>query len=155
MTITIRISGPWKDTPLHRFQFTSAVAKFADEAGPVIRDELKAKAPVASGPNAVRPGRLRDAIRYSRSTTAGDTLKLEFSASPPYTKWVIGGTKPHLIEAVAARSLHFFDSAGGERFPRSVHHPGTQPNRFPRRALDSVQPEVTAMFRRTMLDAFT
>lgn len=151
----MRIQGNWKDTPLRRFQWSAAVTEFADQAGPMIRTALKDEAPVASGPNAVRPGRLRDAIRYSRSTIAGDSLKLEFSASPPYTKWVIGGTRPHEIAAVAAKTLHFIGGDGQDAFPRRVHHPGTAPNDFPRRALDSIQPDVSETFRRVMIDKLT
>lgn len=152
MSITVQFSGAWGNSPLGRFRWTAAAATFADQAGPIIRDALKAEAPVGTPPNDPRPGRLRDAIRYSRSTTAGDSLRLEFTASPPYTKWVLGGTRPHVIEAVAARSLHWVDG-NGDRFARRVHHPGTAPNPFPRRAMEACKDEVAEAFRQTMRDA--
>jgi hypothetical protein len=152
VSITIRFDGSWGNSPLGRFQWTAAAATFADEAGPVIRDALKEASPVGKPPNDPRPGRLRDAIRYSRSTTAGDSLRLEFTASPPYTRYVIDGTRPHLIEAVASRALHWV-AAEGDRFAKRVHHPGTAPNPFPRRAMETVKEPVSDLFKTTMRDA--
>lgn len=153
MSMTLKFNGTWGHSPLGRFKWAAAAAEFADAAGPVVRTALKKEAPVASGPNAVRPGRLRDAIRYSRSSTAGDSLRLEYTANPPYTPFVIKGTKPHDIEAVAAQTLHWVGGGGGDVFRRRVHHPGTAPNPFPRRAMEACKSEVADLFKQTMTDA--
>lgn len=153
MSMTLKFNGSWGASPLGRFKWAAAAAAFADVAGPVVRSALKKEAPVASGPNAVRPGRMRDAIRYSRSSTAGDALRLEYTASPPYTPFVIDGTKPHDIQAVAAQSLHWIGPGGADVFRRAVHHPGTAANRFPRRAMEASKAEVAELFKQTMTDA--
>lgn len=51
-------------------------------------------------------------------------------------KWVITGSRPHIIEPRVARALHF-KMNGHEVFAMRVHHPGTRPNDFPGRAWNS------------------
>ena len=121
------------DSPLARFSWAKAATVWADEAGPLVRAALKDEAPVGQGE---RAGRLRDAIRYERQVNLGEGLvTLRFDSHTPYTKYVIDGTRPHLITAKAARALHWVDASGRDQFRRSVKHPGTKPNPFPERAV--------------------
>lgn len=135
------------DNPLRRFSWTRAAVSWADEAGPLVRTALKAKAPVGKaqpgGRN--RPGRLRDSVRYQRTTAVGG-VQVFFLANVPYTPYVIGGTRPHPIAAKAARSLHWVGPQG-DMFARSVHHPGTKANPFNERAVFPLTEVLRDMFK--------
>lgn len=132
MTVTMRVE---RSRPLQQFDFLRGAVAWADEVGPALRTELKRRAPV--GHRSPRPGRLRDSIRYSRTTT-GAGVRMEFRAHVPYAKFVVGGTRPHLISARAARALHWIDGAGSH-FAKTVHHPGTAPNPFPAEAVQATR----------------
>lgn len=126
-------AGRAADSPFARFSWAKTATTWADEVGPLVRSALKDKAPVGKGE---RGGRLRDAIRYERATNLGAGLvTLTFVSNTPYTRYVIDGTRPHLITAKAARALHWVDASGRDQFRRSVKHPGTKENPFPERAV--------------------
>jgi hypothetical protein len=125
-----------KDSPLARFSWRRAAVAWADESGPLIRTALKNAAPVGKGP---RAGRLRDAIRYERATGEG-SVTLKFSTYVPYAPYVLGGTKPHVISAQAARALHWQRPDGSDIFRRKVSHPGTKPNPFPEKVIPVLAP---------------
>lgn len=77
-----------------------------------------------------------------------DVGDLEASISPlaSYAVFVEKGTAPHLIVPVNA-SVLAFEGAGGELvFTRLVHHPGTKPNPFMRRAADATEGKVLDTF---------
>lgn len=112
----------------------------ADRIGPSFRRVLKDVAPIGDPLNDLTPGRLMRSIRYSRTTT-GHAVRMEFTAHTPYAGYVLGGTRPHIIEAVAARSLRW-NTIAGPRFARRVHHPGTRANDFPARALASRRDQI-------------
>lgn len=127
---------------LRRFIWMRGAVTFMDRAGPELRSAIKREAPVGEGPGA---GRLRDSVRYSRSTRA-ILVRGEFRAHTPYTRYVVDGTRPHIIRPVAARALHWRD-AGGDHFARLVRHPGTRPNPFARRAADRMHAQLKEWFR--------
>jgi hypothetical protein len=52
----------------------------------------------------------------------------------PATRYVIEGTRPHLIRPRRARALRF-EVGGDVVFTKLVRHPGTRPNNFLARAL--------------------
>lgn len=85
----------------------------------------------------------RDKLRFRVRTEGADTV-LEF-LGPSYLNYVIGGTKPHVIEPRRASALVFEWKGGQLFFFRRVHHPGTKPNDFPMKAWRS--------FRATLLRA--
>jgi len=130
MSIDIKVerSGNWT------WRGIRALVSAADKIGPELRDEMKKEAPVGNPMNDPHPGRLRDSIRYSRTTTSAG-VRMSFTAHTPYAGYVIGGTGPHIISARAARSLRWM-TPSGSRFARQVHHPGTEANPFPRRAME-------------------
>lgn len=129
-------AGRAADSPFARFSWAKTATTWADEVGPLVRSALKDKAPVGKGE---RAGRLRDAIRYERATNLGEGLvTLTFASNTPYTRYVIDGTRPHLITAKAARALRwqwYGHAPGAIAFAKSVHHPGTKPNPFNERAV--------------------
>ena len=142
MGINIRVSGTSGGSNLGRFQWKAAAVKWADEIGPIVRSELKAKAPVAK--DGAGAGRLRDSIRYERNTVGGG-VTATFTAYVPYAKYVVEGTGPHIIRARAARYLHWKD-AGGDHFAKQVNHPGTKPNDFAKRAVEPLVPLIQHRF---------
>jgi hypothetical protein len=143
MTMTIRVTNT---QPRDQFDFLRSAVAFADEVGPKVRDEMRRRAPV--GVFSPQPGRLSRSIRYSRTVRAG-TVRMEFKAHVPYARYVTGGTGPHLITRRAAMALHWLN-ASGSHFARTVHHPGTAPNRFPHEALTLSKPLVEVAFRQHM-----
>lgn len=52
----------------------------------------------------------------------------------PAVRFVLDGTRPHLIRPRRAKALHFYVD-GSEVFTRLVRHPGTRANNFLGRAL--------------------
>lgn len=147
--MTIEIVNSSGRPPRNRFEWMVASRKFSDTAGPLIRTALKVESPVGDGP---RRGRLRDSIRYERPIATPDNLVMSFNAYTPYARYVLDGTKEHDIYPKAARYLHFTGRGGGDVFvgPRGssahVHHPGTKPNPFNKKAMDRVRPEVQRLF---------
>jgi HK97 gp10 family phage protein len=150
MSVSVSLTG--SVPPRKQFVWLRAAVKWADEVGPAVRTALKANAPVGQGP---RAGRLRDSIRYQRTTT-GASVSITFNAYTPYARYVIEGTRPHAIYPVAARYLHFKGRSGGDVFvgPRGssahVNHPGTKANPFNRRAMQEMRPYLQATYTRIM-----
>ncbi|MFD8509719.1 hypothetical protein ACFV27_01035 [Streptomyces antimycoticus] len=52
----------------------------------------------------------------------------------PAVRFVLDGTRPHVIRPRRAKALRF-DSGGRTVFAKVVHHPGTEPNNFLAEAL--------------------
>ena len=76
-----------------------------------------------------------------RRTVSG--FESEISPQVPYAVYVEYGTRPHTITPVRARALRF--EVGGEPvFTRLVHHPGTKPNPFVRRAAEKTVRKVSS-----------
>lgn len=116
-----------------------AAAAWADAVEPLALSALRREAPVGQGPGA---GRLRDSIRSRRSLDAAQVV-LTFTASVPYTPFVLNGTSPHTIRPRRAAALRW-DGPDGPVFAREVHHPGTRPNQFPQRALRPLSAAIQA-----------
>jgi hypothetical protein len=75
-----------------------------------------------------RTRRLRDSIHFELDD-AGAELVGTVGTNVSYAKFVHDGTAPHVIEAKAARALHFFAN-GKEVFVKRVNHPGTKARPF-------------------------
>lgn len=140
MTISMKVQYSKPPSNLAKFNLKAALAAWADEVGPVVREALKDAAPVGVGAGA---GRLRDSIRYERQA-AVTGITLLFTANTPYAKYVIDGTAPHEIRPKAARMLHWTGDGGESHFGRVVHHPGTQPNNFAERAIKPLETAIRA-----------
>ncbi len=96
---------------------------FATRLGPDISGLAKAYAPK-------RTGRLAESIEFHLD---GHTLIV--AAHTPYAAYVELGTRPHVIMPRNALALRWYDGGGFPVFARIVHHPGTRPEPYLRRAL--------------------
>lgn len=105
------------------------------DSGYVLRTALKAAAPKKTGAMAASIG----------FRTAGGTggVTLTFFANQT-AQYVIGGTRPHLIRPRFRRALHW---PGAAHPVRVVHHPGTRPNDFRKRAWSACRGDVRTILR--------
>jgi hypothetical protein len=142
--ITVSTSGPG----FSQFRWTEAAAKWAAEVGPIVRTEIERKAPVAQAPGG---GRLRDSTRFTKSMTSG-LVRITFSAGTPYARYVVDGTPPHLIQPRSARALHW-RANGASHFARVVHHPGTRPNPYARRAIEPMLPLIQRRLQESVIES--
>lgn len=144
MTLSMQLDARGlRDSPLARFSWAQAATVFADTAQPLVRDALKAKAPIGQGAQA---GRLKKSIRSQRKTSVSEgALEIKFKAHVPYIEYVLGGTRAHTITPKAARALHW-QGANGEAFAKHVQHPGTRANHFNLRAVVPLGPELQKLF---------
>lgn len=90
-----------------------------------VRDTARAEAPV-------RTGALRSSIGY-RTAVAGATVTVTVQATAKHAAMVHEGTRPHVILPRKGRFLRF-PGKSGIVYARIVHHPGTKPNPFLKRA---------------------
>lgn len=141
MTFNVNIQTPRGMGPRQHMNILDGIAQWSAEMQVLVRDALKAEAPVnKSDDPRVRPGRLRDSIR-SEDKTTGDGVTITFVSHVPYAKYVIDGTKAHDIEVKAARWL-YWQKGGVDHFAKKVHHPEVAPNDFPERALRPLESEI-------------
>lgn len=146
MSFTIEFDKLWGSTPFEAFRWTVAAVAFADEVGILVRDEMKRQAPK-------RSGRLAASIRYERKTGIG-FVRVEYKAYTPYAGFVLSGTRPHVIEPVAARALRWVDRSGSTHFAKRVNHPGTHANEFNKRAMERTRPLVEVAYSRHIRSVF-
>lgn len=86
----------------------------------------------------VRTGRLRASGRMDvKITHFGPTGVVTFPVR--YAEYVHDGTRPHIIRAKKGKALKF-KVAGKVLYRPLVHHPGTKPKPFLRRAMVEVAP---------------
>lgn len=88
-----------------------------------------------------RTGALRNSIQGEPVTLVGDKIRSGVRAQAEYGIFVHEGTKPHPIVARRAKALRF-EMNGMIVYAKSVYHPGTKPNPFFRRALNSEAPRL-------------
>ena len=79
------------------------------------------------------PGTMPDYIS-SRVEEGRGGLQGVVECNHPAVRYVLDGTRPHIIRPRRARALRF-DLGGRTVFAAVVHHPGTRPNNFLLRAL--------------------
>jgi hypothetical protein len=141
---------------LGEFRFQLAAHRWADEAEPIVLAALQRNAPVSKGPGSGRRGggiRLRDSFHARRHVTPAG-VGIEVTSSAPHARYVMGGTRAHVIGPHNARALYWVDSGGGH-FARLVHHPGTRANPFAARALRPLEPLLARRFEDTIRRALT
>lgn len=108
------------------------------EAAEVIKTSLRATAPKG------KTGRLRESITWRRSP--GEVRFLADAVA----KYVIEGTRPHVIRPRRARALHW-QQAGEDIFAMRVNHPGTKSNDFRLRAIQRAEPQLAELLHRNAL----
>jgi hypothetical protein len=128
-------------------------AQWAYVTRPLVRNALKSKAPIGQGGRGGKPGAFRASITQHTTTRTG-SVKLEFGSPLFYTKYIVGGTRPHVIVPRNARVLHFRTDSGANVFARSVNHPGTRANHFVSRAVAPLLPVLQESFSTVMHEAF-
>lgn len=139
---------------LGEFRFQVVCHEWADQVEPILLAAIQRNAPVSKGPGSGRRGsgvRLRDSFSAQRHTSPVG-VSIDFISRAPQAKWVLGGTRPHEIRPRNAKALYWVDR-GGSHFARLVHHPGTKPNPFVRRAVRPLVPLLTARFEDTVARA--
>lgn len=146
MSLTMTVSGP-ASARFGRFNWAEAAGIWGREAAPLGRGMLRAHAPM-------RTGKLRESISVRHEPSPGRYLII-FYTTVPYAKFVLEGTKPHVIVPRNARVLRWVANRGHGpvRYAMRVHHPGTKPDPFPERALAPIGPAVTQMFARAVREA--
>jgi len=87
----------------------------------------------------VRTGRLRESIHIE--THGKEYHVVAGSRIAYYAPYVEFGTRPHIIRPVRARALRF-EVRGEVVFAKYVHHPGSSPQYFMRRAFERTLSEI-------------
>lgn len=92
---------------------------------------------VAMRARLLAPGSMKDQIRAV--TLPGAVPRGLVISDHPKTQLVLFGTKKHDIKPKKGKFLVFTPkNGGGKVFARIVHHPGTKPNNFLLKALNSI-----------------
>lgn len=87
----------------------------------------------------VRTGRLRQSITGITIRTGPLGVAGLVGANVDYAVYVHEGTRPHTIRPKDGREfVTFRTSSGRQVFAKEIHHPGTKPHPFLRRALMEV-----------------
>lgn len=146
MSIQIKVDGGRVSFP--KWVFKPVAATWRRRVAPIVLEAIKAEAPEYKYDDTVLSrgqvkGDLKKSIKLDEvSGGFGKGISMVFVSDVPYAKYVISGTRNHEIPKAGSESgkiLHW--ERGGEHFyRRSVHHPGTTANDFPRRAVEKVQP---------------
>lgn len=145
MSMTMTVSGAGRSI---RFDWAEAAAAWASKVGPVAQNAIKLASPVGLPPGA---GTLRDSVS-TREETSDGAMSVVVYTTVPYAPFVIGGAGPHVIAARNARALHWVD-ATGNRFAKSVNHPGNKANAFPERGLTPFSPLLAEYFSTCVQEA--
>ncbi|MGH3275993.1 MAG: HK97 gp10 family phage protein [Streptosporangiaceae bacterium] len=114
----------WSDTALRLLATDPAVLAGMDRVTAQLVSEMKRRCPVSPVYSGHESGHLRSSVRAFRQ--GNDSVIIGPTAD--YAKFVVEGTRPHIIRAHGDYSLH--NRATGRYFGRVVHHPGTAPNPF-------------------------
>ena len=105
--------------------FDDAWQQFVDEVGPDLVDEMGTQSPVSP----IDGGTL--AASHSYRDNGGVLEIVSTDNRGPIALYVIKGTRPHPIDPVRARFLHWFNYETGENvYATHVEHPGTAPNPY-------------------------
>ena len=127
---------------LNRDGWKVAAREWTKTVGPVVKRQLQSAAPV-------RTGGLRKSVKY-RSNVLASRAVMTFTAID-YARFVIDGTAPHEIRPRNKQALFW---QGADHPVTVVHHPGTRPNDFVRRAIEPLRPEIQAAMNAAVAAAF-
>lgn len=108
--------------------FYPVIEQVVDKAAAIVMEEMKKAAPV-------RTGRLRESIRIEEISPLHHDV-VAGGQEAPYVLFVAFGTRPHIIEPVRAKALHFITDEGEEVFAKRVMHPGYAGYPFHRVAIE-------------------
>ena len=111
---------------------TMQTATLVSAGNTILLDALKAEAPV-------KTDALRDSIVSRQSGPQGRGYYGLY-----YGEYVVSGTRPHIIMPRVKRALYW---PGAAHPVALVHHPGTKPNDFVRRAVDRATPVLRVLLQ--------
>lgn len=131
--------------PFWKLDFYASSRGWADEAGNILVERMKAEAPVSTdwGDPRKTHGGLRDSIASETDTgVGGASVKI---TAVGYARFVVNSTRPHEI---TGSPLSFYLGDGGDpHFATVVEHPGTKANPFHRRVYEASREEIVGMLR--------
>jgi hypothetical protein len=144
--VTINVSVSGADRTL-KFDWPAAAASWAETVTPTALAMMRANAPF-------RTGYLREHISARTEASAGQVMVVLYT-TVPYTRFIIGGTRPHVIEPRNAKALRWIAHSGhgGPVFAKRVQHPGTKPDDFPARAIEPLTPMLLSRFTAAVQEA--
>jgi hypothetical protein len=128
-------------------RFTRATEQLHAGRRDMVRDLAKTARDLYQEEAPVDTGDFRAGIRY-RTFTAGNDIGFSISTPQPLGKFIIGGTKAHIITPRGNYPLRFATEDGSIVFTYLVNHPGTKPNPFNQRAIDRFMPDARAELAR-------
>lgn len=145
MSFTMTVSSEGR-SPFGRFRWQEAARIWGDEAAPLGQGMLRSHAPF-------KTGQLRQDIRYRQEQSPGLHMVVYY-ATVPQARYVLNGTRPHLIAVSNAKALRWLGPGGmGTHFARRVNHPGTKPNPFPEKAVKPIGGAISQMFARAVKES--
>lgn len=89
----------------------------------------------------VDTGHLRQSHTRGEIRLSGGKISVEVTANAKYALYVHQGTKPHTIQPKTKKALSWV-SGGNQIITGRVHHPGTKPQPWLIRALETVGPSL-------------
>lgn len=116
------------------------VSDIAQEIGSNLQDLLERKSPRVTG----------ELASSWQLTSQGDTVIVENDT--PQARFVVDGTRPHVILPVNANALSFYVN-GTHVFAKRVNHPGTAPNPFVDEAVSEVEYDIEMIVERKLREA--
>lgn len=132
--VEVNIGNPLRDL---KGRFAKANSKLLQIRREMLRPEAKRLVGLVKQEAPKKSGEFAKGISY-RTFASGNATGFMVTTPQPLGRFLIEGTRPHSIIAKRASVLAFFWPNGpegsGTYFYRSVHHPGTPPNRFHGRA---------------------
>jgi hypothetical protein len=107
---------------------------------------LRARGSIAHRRMSARTERVANIAQQEAPGSMGDYISWKVSEGPrglegvivcdhPAVRFVLDGTRPHIIRPRRAKALRF-EAGGRVVFTKLVRHPGTRANNFLRRALE-------------------
>ena len=121
----------------------------------LLRNILGVLVPIVRQLTPRRKGKLANSTVGQIIRSAGEQLlEIRQAARTPdgafYGQFVREGTRPHVIRPRRPDGVLRFTAGSGEIvFTREVHHPGTAPNPYHRRALAQADPRIQGLLRQT------
>lgn len=148
MSIKIEVTGA--KVSFKKWAFRPMAATWRSRVAPQVLAALKEEAPVYKYSDAElsrgqKPGDLRNSIKLdSMGGSVGEGISMSFVSDAPYARYVVHGTRAHRIPLTgeAINPMLHWERGGLHTYRKSVFHPGTTANDFPKRAIDKIKPVI-------------
>lgn len=133
-------------------RFTEANDQLVDDYRDVMRSEGRRFKTIAQGEAPQKTGKFASGIRFRSfqrggfAAGEGGTMGFTVSTPQPLGRWIIKGTRPHIIRGNPYLSF-YWPKVGRRVVFRFVNHPGTKPNDFMDRTYAKWRPGMDAKVR--------